>query len=76
MFVTRLVGRHNIFTVILDNQATLYVFKNEALESNIRANRKANTGGINGCQTGMSTVQVCAIPYVVVWFFNEHHLLV
>ena len=39
--------------------------------SNIRAGRKASIGGkIDGSQTGMSTVQVCDIPYVGVGFFN------
>ena len=30
VFMTRLVGEHNMFKVLLDNQATLHVFKNGA----------------------------------------------
>ena len=37
----------------LDIQGTLHVLKNKALVFNIRAGRKASTGGIDGCQTGM-----------------------
>ena len=72
IFMTHLIGEHNMFKVLLDNQATLHVFKNEALVSNIRAGRKASIGGIDGSQSGMSTFKVCDIPYVGVGFFNEN----
>ena len=46
------------------------MFKNEGLVFNIGANRKASIGGIDGSQTGMTTVQICYIPYVGVGLFN------
>ena len=49
--------------VLWDNQATLRVFKNEALVSNIRTGKKTSIG--------MSTVIVYDILYVGVEFFNE-----
>ena len=48
VFMTRLVGEHNIFRMLLDNQATLHVHKNKTLVSNIRASRKARIGCIAG----------------------------
>ena len=42
------------FEVLVHNQATLHVFQDEALVSNIWPNGKArNIGGINGSQSGM-----------------------
>ena len=70
--MTHLAGEHNMFKVLLVNQATLHLVKNEALVSNIRAGRKTSIGGIDVSQTSMSTVQVCDIPYVGVGFFNEN----
>ena len=59
IFMTKLSGGNNDFKVLLDNQATLHVFKNEALLSNFRPNGKAWTiGGIDGNQSGMSTEQI------------------
>ena len=57
--------------VLFNNQATLYVLKSEELESNIGADRKASIGGIDGSQTGMTTVQVCDVPYVSVGLSNR-----
>ena len=58
VFMTRLLGEHTIFKVLLENQATLHVFKNNSLVSNIRAEGNASIGGIYGSQTGMTTVLV------------------
>ena len=57
----------------MDNQATLHVFKNEALVSYIRPNGKAsNKDGIDGRQSGMSTEQIGDIPYLRVSYFNKN----
>ena len=64
VFMTRLIGEQNMLKVLLDNHATLHVFKNEVLVSNIRAGRKTSFGGIGGSKSGMSTIQVCDIAYV------------
>ena len=56
--------------VLLDNHGSLDLFTNEALEPNIRADRKASTGDIIGSQSGMSIVQLCYIPHVGMGFFN------
>ena len=57
--MTKLSAGNHIFKVLLDNQATKHVFKNEALVSNTRTNRKAhNVGGIDGSQSCMSTEQI------------------
>ena len=46
VFMTRLFGENRIIKVLVDNQAALNVFKNEALVPNIRAGRKASISGI------------------------------
>ena len=53
MFMKRLIGKYNMFKLLLDNQATLHMIKNGALVSNISA--------------GMSAVQEWDIPYVGVF---------
>ena len=69
VFMTKLSGGNHRFKVLLDNQA----YKNEALVSNIRPNGKARSiGGIDGSQSGMSTEQICDIPYVGVGYFNKN----
>ena len=67
-----LVCEHNMLKVLLENQATLHVLKNELLLFNISADKKASIRGIDGSQTGIPTFQVCGIAYVAVWFFNEN----
>ena len=51
--------------LLLDNQAT--VFK-------AMVGGKSRIGGNDGSPTGMSTVQVCDIPYVGVCFLMGMHL--
>ena len=53
VFMKNFVSEHNMYKTLLDNQATLHVFKNEALVSNIRASRKVSIDGIDGRRTGM-----------------------
>ena len=63
--MTKSSGGSINFKVLLDNQATLYVFKKNSLVSNIRAKSKARTiGGIDGRRPGMSTEQIFDIPHV------------
>ena len=70
--MTNLSERNHMFRVLLGNQATLHVFKNEAMVSNNRANWKPrNIGGIDGIQSGMSAEQIWDIPYVRVDYFNK-----
>ena len=47
VFMTRFVGKHNIFKMFLDNQATPRMFKNRELVSLIRAGRNAIIGDID-----------------------------
>ena len=70
--MTRLVGEHKMLNVVLKNQATLHVFKNDAMVSDISSNKKANIGGIDGGKTSMAIVQVCDISYVYVGLFNKN----
>ena len=73
VFMTKLSGGNNCFKVRLDNQATLHVFKNEVLVSNIHPNDRArNIGGIDDSQSGMSTEQICGIQHVEVGYFNKN----
>ena len=72
MFMTRLEGEHSMFKVFPDNHATLHVFKNVAKVSDIGAARKARIGG---SKSGMSTAQVCYIPYAGLGLFMIMQLL-
>ena len=56
IFMTHLVSDHNMFKVLLNSQATLYVFKIETLVPNIRDSKKASIGGLDRSQTAVSTV--------------------
>ena len=67
VFITWLVDEHNKFKELLVDQATLHVFKIEAMISKIGG--KASIGGMNGNKTCVSTVQICDNPYVGVAFF-------
>jgi len=58
-------GRLSMHEVLLDNQASLHVFKNESLVSNIVAMKHSKEiGGIDGTQSAMATEYKCTIPVI------------
>ena len=57
-YCIRMFTRNNVFKAVLDNKATLHIFKNGHVVTNTRlSNKKTNIGGIDGTQAGVSTDQ-------------------
>ena len=66
-------GGRSLHEVLLDNQASLHVFKNDALVNNIVPMKQSkDIGGIDGTHSGMSTAYKCTIPGIGKGYFNRN----
>ena len=62
--MTKLVGEYNMLRVLLDNQVTLHIFKNETLMSKNRDVREVSIDVINSNQT---YVYCPSMRYSICW---------
>ena len=56
VYMEQLIGEPFTIKMLLDNKVTLYELKNKAMVSTTKAGEKTTIGGIDCCQTDVTTV--------------------